>query len=480
MSTLSSSSMRHAYATFVSLCLLPVTVTAWDKNPLGIDWTPAPAPQDGPPLSAGASRNLSILPAQIGAIVGAYVAFVLAVGLAVLFVGRRLRASAQSSQRTLDVEMVKPINTNLGPSPISPEDKKAAQSSAQPRSPPPNYVSSTQYSPAPNFSWPSPKKESFSAVDERVVEEDRARGQQDMERLYAAVMEQDEAKAAGKQLGPHPELLQPAQGAHDDPAPHLHSPTKLLRKSRKPSPPLSANPPTAGNSPTLAPASRVSVVSSKAPSQRSSIASTFSIKSKRKGVRGLNISAPIPTPTPSLHSRVASTDEPLTPLMPPPSPPTHQRQPSQNLSAAQPVPPQPPSTSHTPTSPATASIDGELHTYHAHRVSNNTSANTARSSPKPLPFRNYAGASSDTIALPTSPRLTETVLERPRPKDSTRMNTAGTSTTPYSPYMPFSPITPITPRLVTKSERKAKAKAEGREVVKELCRDEKDLWDVAY
>ena len=51
--------------------------------------------------------------------------------------------------------------------------------------------------------------------------------------------------------------------------------------------------------------------------------------------------------------------------------------------------------------------------------------------------------------------------------------------TPYSPYMPFTPLTPITPsRLVTREERKRKAKQEGRRVatVEDAVVEEADAW----
>src|SRR4051794_15871516 len=45
----------------------------YDPNtPLNIDWDPAPPPEWGPPLSAGAIRDPAYLPAQIGGIVGSY------------------------------------------------------------------------------------------------------------------------------------------------------------------------------------------------------------------------------------------------------------------------------------------------------------------------------------------------------------------------------------------------------------------------
>ena len=51
---------------------------------------------------------------------------------------------------------------------------------------------------------------------------------------------------------------------------------------------------------------------------------------------------------------------------------------------------------------------------------------------------------------------------------------------PYSPYQPFTPIMPITPRLVTKEERKAKKKAQGRTPAMELIKSDDELWDSGY
>jgi hypothetical protein len=57
----------------------------------------------------------------------------------------------------------------------------------------------------------------------------------------------------------------------------------------------------------------------------------------------------------------------------------------------------------------------------------------------------------------------------------------GVPQTPYTPYMPFTPITPITPHLVTRTERKALRKMEGKtlldesDLVKE--EDEEDDWE---
>jgi hypothetical protein len=44
--------------------------------------------------------------------------------------------------------------------------------------------------------------------------------------------------------------------------------------------------------------------------------------------------------------------------------------------------------------------------------------------------------------------------------------------------MPFTPLTPVTPRLVTKKDRKAAKKAEGKRVITEedAVKDDKEIW----
>jgi hypothetical protein len=165
-------------------------------NPLNIDWYPAPSPEDGPPLSAGALRNPAYLPAQIGGIVGAYLFAVSIVGFALILVGRKLRRQVTQSAKALDIEMVEPRTQSYqsGPKPVTPRTNPAS-----PR----------------NFSWPSPDKtdrnpyvfpttggqrspqSTSSFVDRRIVEADKEMLQRDLEDIYAHVMEQDAAKAAG-------------------------------------------------------------------------------------------------------------------------------------------------------------------------------------------------------------------------------------------------------------------------------------------
>ena len=183
------------------------------SNPLGIDWYPAPSPEDGPPLSAGASRNPALLPVQIGSIVGAYLVSACIVSVALIWLSRKLRRLALQSEKALDIEMVEPRARPYynDPSPVSLAGVR-------------------------NFSWPSPVKNDPNPyvfptthgaprappgggdpfVNKRTVEADREMLQRDLEDIYAHVMEQEEAKAKGinpKEMPP-PISLQTAGPVH--------------------------------------------------------------------------------------------------------------------------------------------------------------------------------------------------------------------------------------------------------------------------
>ena len=63
-----------------------------------------------------------LLAIQIGSIVGAYVIFVALLLALLIFVGRRLRRTVQSSNYTLHMEILKPVRppASMDPSPVSP------------------------------------------------------------------------------------------------------------------------------------------------------------------------------------------------------------------------------------------------------------------------------------------------------------------------------------------------------------------------
>ncbi|KAH7380906.1 hypothetical protein BKA64DRAFT_713458 [Cadophora sp. MPI-SDFR-AT-0126] len=473
------------------------------NNPLNIDWDPAPAPEDGPPISAHASRDKSLLPVQIGAILGSYLFCVCVVGVALLVIGRRLRFQIQNSTRALDIEMVEstfPKTAAFEPSPVSP-----GAPGGGPR----------------NFSWPSPEKDTKNPyvfpsinkspttpngladpyVDTRIVEADREMLQRDLEDIYAHVMEQEDAKAKGVILKemPLPPQLQKIGPVPMGP-PRTDSPPKKVEKARPATLTLDEG-------------------KTKSHSRTSSLIS--SLKSpRRKGIRGMRISSPIPTPvSATFPTSAASDEEPLTPryYTPPPPPPvpkdqvpyTHSRNTSggsPTRSLAEQLSPYRNGSRHAP-NPSQTSVQ----TQNSYRGGGGggggdpSSATSATSqtplflpAPKPrqvqtsnppstnsssraLPLRSFEPALQSPSFVPTTKT---TVLERnikPNGPHTGGLKTPWSAgAVPYSPYQPFSPMIPITPRLVTKEERKQKKKEEGRTPVLEMIKSEEELWDSGY
>lgn len=182
------------YLSYTALALLSAATGSSAISDLwrvDIDESPAPSPADGPPFSAHATRNRALLPYQIVGLVGSYVATIFILGTLLLTIGRKLRRQARE-MATRPTEMVKPMGRNFDPSPISPlsssgrswysprrgKSKKSATASIR------SGVSETI----------SPAMDSVVSFDQNVIEADRVRRQEEMERLYAAVMAQDEGK----------------------------------------------------------------------------------------------------------------------------------------------------------------------------------------------------------------------------------------------------------------------------------------------
>lgn len=476
----------------------------------------APSSEDGPPLSDSALRDPSYIPIQVGSIIGAYLLFIIITGIALLFVGRRLRRAAQASPRTLAMEMLKPgqnnLSHNFGPSPISP-------------------ASDNPYGPSPistvdmkSSTWPSPEKTKSNAIwpsigrrqnnptsmqssvvtfDNSVIEDDIARNQQEMDRLYAAVMEHEEHRfssqvdVAGSQNPP--ELQHLRSGPAPQPEPprsDTDSPARTVpvspRKQSRPSP--------------IATLSRLS--------SRSSLGSFGG----KRGVRNLPISPPIGSP--ELEVEKASTygeSAPLTPRIyepgpPPPTPPTGQPAVvvSDSLDESRPSPrygrfprfgraPRTAAPTTLSFSESSAQPEPQPHDKEnniqlrnlaskqkrtpaplaLHPVGPENSNSRPQLFTAPLPLRN-SNPSNQGDRPPSM--IKATVLERKIP-EHLRGPRTGVPATPYSPYMPFTPLTPMTPsRLVTKQERKRMEKEAGRRVatVEDAVIEEGEMWGDAY
>jgi hypothetical protein len=489
------------------------------SNPLNIWWSPAPPPEDGPPLSASASRDRSLLPAQIGGIIGAYLFSVCIVGIALICLGRKLRHQIQISPKALDIEMV---------------EAQFQTAQATPRYPP---LSAALSSPggSRNFSWPSPENDIKNPYifppslksprtpppdlgnpyfDTRIVDADREMLNRDLEDIYAHVMAQEEAKLQGikPQEMPLPAQLQRTGTVSTSPPQRQLTLPKKIEKSRP---------------------ANLNIEETRSPkSSQSRISSMFSsLKSPKKSVKGMQISSPLPTPATPRFPYPQEDEEPLSPryehLPPPPPVPTdqvpftHHRSTSNLTATLVPLPTSPRGNFGLPLSPRSPyppSIRS-----HRSQYQNNPSQISVQSStrgdasvtsqtplspltmqpppkrqPSPNPPTQPPSNNSSVRQLPlrqfepsvTSPSFAPstktTVLERNGPVGGGGPQTGGLRTpwsagaVPYSPYQPFTPMMPITPRLVTKEDRKAMKKKEGRTPVLEMIKSEDELWDSAY
>ena len=410
------------------------------KSPFHVDILrdPAPPPDQGPPGSAGALRDRSKLKYEITGIALSYVVFT-GVILSLLFtVGKRRRRSSESSNRTLDMEMVKPsVNQaaiGVKPSPVA--------SSA-------NWPSPTDSDIKP---WASPtgnhyyhySQTSVSTFDDKVIETDKARNQSEMERLYAAVMAHDEEKESRLASPPKSPAHYPPELQH-------------LRSMNGSAPPA--------QQPELAPAEPKSPTHSRASSRltkasplsffqsghsRASSAASNKQRPRRISIRELPISPPLGTP--DLVQSVAYNDEqPLTPRLYTPGPPPL-----------------------TPGQKSAAASAREAERKPAIRAGPPPAIRTRPNGlpDSSLPFRQNYGHS-----LQSAPPTKTTFVERresllhPGPKTGVPV--------PYSPYMPYTPVTPITPgRLVTKEDRKKNKKQGGLKVLAEndMVKSDDDVW----
>ncbi|KAL4907267.1 hypothetical protein BDW74DRAFT_148830 [Aspergillus multicolor] len=436
-----------------------------------------------------------LLAVQIGGIVGAYVIFVAIILTLLLVVGRRLRRTVQSSNYTLQVEMMKPkhppISTtaaaaesnaafnSIDPSPVSPTNKSHG------------FRSWTSLTKAGGQSHSRSNNNSVGTIDHNsVVAADRRRNQDQMEMLYAAVMEHDERRAAanaGSPVSPTDDVslkdLSPRspssyQNPFSDYAARDYS-TRLPEE--KPLPPMpqpthqypapavtTAPPPTSpGGRSTTSRLSRISNLSlfhsnrdtNTSHSHSHSQSSSSRIRSPRLPGRkhnqplGINISSPLASPAPtSPHS----DQIPLSPRFYNPAPP-----------------PLPPKAGAPLTRIATNTTTGSHRTPAPPplnlQTATPTSAKAGRSSSS-LPFREAYPQ------LLSAPPTKTTILERPE-KQANGPRTG--LPTPYSPYMPFTPLTPLTPsRIVTKKQRKRQGKENGLRALNEedAVRGEDEMW----
>ena len=446
---------------------------------------PAPSPEDGPPASFHATRDRQRLPYEICGLVGGYVFTVLIWGILLLTLGRKMRRKALEPPPALEFEQeLKPIRPVME-TPISPSSMRSATSWMRKLKRGGESLSGS--TPV------SPIVQSPTSFDQKVIDADRARAQDDMERLYAAVMDHDAKKHSRQASQVTLEEPLPPTIRSERRRPSAISTTRRPQTDSSPTSPIKAIYPPDYNTNNMAaplphsrngslraehpPPSPRSILSK--PSRLSSL-SKREEKTARFNLKNLRISGPIHS-----YGGAAPDDEARTPLSPrfypdpgaPPSPPTQ---------------PTSPSTPYLPTEPA------EIERAHSLRIPLPNPAPqrgpglTIAPPPAPkisvsqsprmtptnsLPFRSYQNDSPL-----KSPGIQTTVLDRRPDKLSLQTPRTGVPFTPYSPYMPFTPITPVTPHLVTRKERKVKKK-EGSERLgrlDEMVQSPKEIFGDAY
>ena len=513
-----------AYILFFSAltCRASASPVAHNNNKRGLllDYSPAPPPEEGPPLSANALRDPSNLPWQLGCIAGAYGVSLALVVILIVILSKNRRAALRNGADEADFpQEIKPLPPvfNLEP-PLSPR--------SIPRSPVRNFsyksplqteffAEQTEYYPNPSpYVNPSPASTVKlpgvdGEVDQGVVANDRAMAQSQLEEMFKYVMEQEEAKKQGIILQGTPVLSTQSRPSTSD-----RSTTTLKKEKAKPAGlDLSRD--------------REDRTQSKTPSFFSALRSPRS--KKGSSMRGMSISSPMMTPAsenfPKQESQEMERIPPRQYQPPPPPPvPTDQlpfRQERQSQRSTRQLAPAPLTPNDSPES--TMSIDerigSQLPVSHSRKSSmapsdhEPVSASTERShtpliglpsSPKPnvtrfptLPASPKPGATFQRKAPPSavrtggalpfrayessmaSPKLQtqETTFERSYPLSPMTARTPGTAmAVPYTPYQPFTPCVPMTPSLVTKADRKRMRRLEPKTPTMEMVESTDDVW----
>lgn len=360
---------------------------------------------------------------QIGSIIGAYAIFVAILLSLLLLVGRRLRRAVQSSNYSLQMEILQPAKSvSVDPSP----DSTMPQDLPSPNRPN-NFSMSWGSLAKAKASHPSTNNSAVT-VDESVVASDRQRAQDEMEMLYAAVMEHDAQKAAGMDVSvkERDSQTQSPDSNHSNPFAgrswHAPNGSSMPPKSPKPSK-----------------ASRLSKLFNSNPNPA---AESSKMRSPRLAVRKLPISPPLISPDMNRTRTYGQDEPPLSPRAYNPGPPPQAPQGQSRVDFA---------------------VAGRARPPAPLNLSPGTQSSSS------LPFR-------EAYPLQSAPATKTTILEQPV---KNRNGPVTGMPTPYSPYMPFTPVTPFTPgRMVTKRQRKREERESGLRALDEndLVKDDQDMW----
>ncbi|POS79646.1 hypothetical protein DHEL01_v201957 [Diaporthe helianthi] len=200
-----------------------------NNNPLNINWSPAPPPDEGPPGARYALRDPAYLPAQIGGIVGSYALSLVLVAIILLSLSKKRREHLRAGEDFSTWEDSHLTFDNAEPFSAfkSQDDFQFRGQDCPPlqsfRELPKIHTQGHVQGHVRNFSLPSPTSARFSTgtreqtpyilpspdgslrgrpgvdpnVDQSIVIQDRAMAQAQLEDMYKYVMEQEAAKEAG-------------------------------------------------------------------------------------------------------------------------------------------------------------------------------------------------------------------------------------------------------------------------------------------
>ncbi|KAK5626449.1 hypothetical protein RRF57_002164 [Xylaria bambusicola] len=502
---------------FIPLCSATPELTVYSNY-----FDPTPSPEDGPPLSAKALRNPAYLPAQIGAIVGAYALSVVIVATILLSLAKQRRKRIAAGEAGLDTYQEYGLQFAFPPG-LKPGDN--SQNFAYPPQTPKSPIKNFSYPTQPTLSGeqgrtPYTVSGSFSTyststlginplVDHRVVAADHEMAQQQLEEMYKYVLEHEAAKEAGTPIERPPSPLAKQ-------APPVTSPKSGILKRGKNKP---ANLELGQGEP-------------EKQSRASSFLSVLKSPRKKSSTKGISISSPILTPMSGTFPR---QDEQEMNVIPPrhyaPSspPPVPTDQPAylqytRHTGPVAPITPpdlSPESTqsiderlgaqfghnrydSQAPTEVDPVSATSERSTTPLVGLPSSPKPNATRfpslpSSPKPgatfptsprsgqfsrpnapsavrtggtLPLRAYEPA----LSSPSAQTTKQTTFERTMPLSPGARTPWTGAPVPYSPYQPFSPVVPVTPSLVTKADRKRMKQLQPKTPTMSMVQSSDEMW----
>lgn len=217
----------HAISLFLALCA-PTLIHAdsiWTPH-IGSNYAPAPPPDKRPPISRNATHDPSLLKWQIPAIIGSYLGVVLFIGICILSFGKRMRKEAQSGLKPISREMLSP-KSRFDTSPVSPSGSS---------------VMWKRWGASPilnrNKSDASKKAPSVVSFDPTVLENDKAKREEEMSRIYGEIMSQGYDIKAPKILDVREQQMQDHMGPKSPGLNELHrGPSTMSRSFSQRDPP---------------------------------------------------------------------------------------------------------------------------------------------------------------------------------------------------------------------------------------------------